>query len=180
MHNGLPDEIVTPRLVLRAPRAADAADIYANINDWDVVSMIARPPWPYPRALADEFVANAIGHVIESGGEVIGAVGIARRDAAPNLGFWIGKRHWGNGLMTEAAAAYVGAFFDTTSRDETVYSSYLVENPASWRVQEKLGFIAVASCMLFNNARGVELPGMQTLLRRSEFEARFGTAKARP
>lgn len=160
------------RLVLRPPRAADADDVYRNINDWDVISMIARPPWPYPRELADEFVRTASSSVIEYQGEVVGAIGIAGRTHGYNLGFWIGRRYWGRGLMTEAAATLIAAFFADMG-DEAVHSAYLVDNPASWRVQEKLGFVTAGPCRLNINSRGGDQPGMKTLLTRAAFEARF-------
>ncbi len=160
------------RLILRPPRLSDAEDIYLNINDWDVVSMIARPPWPYPRALADEFARTSTASVIEYEGKVIGAVGIGRPQHGYSLGFWLGKRFWGRGLMTEAAATLIAAFFRDI-RDEPLNASYLLENQASWRVLEKLGFVPIARCSLRINSRDAELPGMQMRLMRETFEARL-------
>lgn len=168
----VPDLVLkTQRLILRRPRPEDADDVYRNINDWDVIRMIARPPWPYPRALADEFVHTATSSVIEYDGEVVGAVGIAGRQHGYNLGFWLGKSHWGKGLMTEAAAALITVFFAELG-DEQIHSSFLTDNPASWRVQEKLGFAATGPCRLEINSRGADQPGMRTLLTREAFEAR--------
>ena len=165
--------ITTRRLILRGARAGDADDIYRNINDRDVICMIARPPWPYPRALADEFVATSDASMIEYDGEVIGAIGIAKRAHGFNLGFWIGKPHWGKGFMTEAAAGLIAAFFtDVPDEDlhyEDLHSAYLVDNPASWRVQQKLGFKTVGPCMLQINSRGGAQPGFKTLLKREAF-----------
>jgi len=172
-----PGEMRTVRLILRRPRAKDADDIYRNINDWDVIRMIARPPWPYPRSLAEEFVSVSSAHVIEYLGEVIGAVGIAGRQHGSNLGFWHGKRYRGKGLMTEAAAALVEVFFAEAS-DAKLHSSYLVENTGSWRVQEKLGFVQAGPCRLRFKSRGAELPGVSTVLTREAFEARDNSIKA--
>lgn len=175
----LPQEIATDRLLLRPPRAADAEDVYRNIADWEVVSRIARPPWPYPRALADEFVRTASAMVIEHDGEVIGAVGVAQRTHGHNLGYWLGRRHWGRGLMTEAAQGLIAAFFAERG-DEPLHSSYLLDNVASWRVQEKLGFVAVAPCALRIASRDAELPGMTTLLRRDAFLRASNSKAAAP
>ena len=159
------------RLLLRPPRAGDADDVYRNIADWDVIRMIARPPWPYPRELADAFVRTAEALMIEFENEVIGAIGIADRSFGGNLGFWLGKCHWGKGLMTEAARLLVAAYFENRG-DVSLHSSYLVDNTASWRVQEKLGFIEVGSCTLHINSRGADLPGIRTLLTRTAFKAK--------
>ncbi|MCB1503406.1 MAG: GNAT family N-acetyltransferase [Hyphomicrobiaceae bacterium] len=167
----MPDQTyLTKRLLLRPPKPADAADVYRNIADWDVVRMIARPPWPYPRSLADEFVRTSSASVIEYKGEVIGAVGIAARSHGHNLGFWLGKRYWGQGFMTEAAAALITAFFADVG-DVALNSSYLADNPASWRVQQKLGFVQTGPCVLQIASRDAELPGVKTVLTRAEFQA---------
>lgn len=163
--------ITTARLTLRPPRPEDADDIYRNISDWDVVRMIARPPWPYPRQLADEFVQTAKSHMIERNGEVIGAIGIGKSDQGYSLGYWLGKAHWGQGLMSEAAVALVDRFFRDTGEQE-LHSGYLLDNPPSWRVQEKLGFVPVKQRLIHFNARGAEQPVMETLLTHEAFEAR--------
>ncbi len=159
------------RLLLRQPRLQDVDDIYRNIADWDVISMIARPPWPYPRELAEEFVRTSSAFVIEHQGEAVGAISISARQTDYHLGFWLGKRHWGKGLMTEAAEALIAAFFADVG-DEPLHSSFLVDNQASWRVQEKLGFVQVGTCDLHINARGGTVPGKSTVLTREAFEAR--------
>jgi RimJ/RimL family protein N-acetyltransferase len=161
----------SPRLILRPACAEDAEDVYRNINDRDVIRMIARPPWPYPRELADVFVRTTSSSVIEHDGEVVGAISIDGRQHGYNLGFWLGRRHWGKGLMSEAAATLIEAFFADLG-DVSLYSAYLLDNRASWRVQEKLGFVKVDPCRLDINSRGGEQPGMQTLLARAAFEAR--------
>lgn len=166
-----PPELTTNRLLLRAARVEDADDIYRNINDWDVVRMIARPPWPYPRELADEFVRTTSAAMIVYEGEVIGAVSVGGGSRGFNLGYWMGKRHWGKGLMTEAAAARLAAFY-AEAGDVPVYSGYLDENPASWRVQAKLGFVPIgAETVAIASRGGGAVAGTRTLLTRRAFKA---------
>ena len=77
------------------------------------------------------------------GDDVAGAVGLNRYDAmwrTANLGYWIRSDLAGRGLMTEAASAVVAFAF------EKVYLNRLelvadVENLASQRVAEKVGFV---------------------------------------
>ncbi|MBM3507680.1 MAG: hypothetical protein FJX64_08185 [Alphaproteobacteria bacterium] len=54
-------EIRTPRLILRAPRADDAAAIAALANDWDVVRQTASLPFPYTEADARIFIDGGAG-----------------------------------------------------------------------------------------------------------------------
>ena len=137
----MPDQTyLTKRLLLRPPKPADAADVYRNIADWDVVRMIARPPWPYPRSLADEFVRTSSASVIEYKGEVIGAVGIAARSHGHNLGFWLGKRYWGQGFMTEAVRTVLPFVFNSLWLHR-LEAACLPRNVASTRVLERNGFV---------------------------------------
>lgn len=163
----------TERLLLRRAKPEDASDIYRNIADWDVIKMLARPPWPYPRELADEYVRTTKAFMLEHQGAVIGTCTIDGREYGPMLGFWIGKDYWGKGLMTEAATRLVAAYFAETREDE-LHSSHLLDNPGSWRVQEKIGFRPKHEAKFFVNSRGGEHPAMVTVLPRHDFEARYG------
>ena len=53
--------LATPRFVLRPPRPEDAASIHRLVNDWGVVRMLPRLPFPYPRKLTDEWIEAAAG-----------------------------------------------------------------------------------------------------------------------
>lgn len=74
-------------------------------------------------------------------GEYIGGVGVhtPRLEGLGELGYWIRSDRAGNGYTTEAAGAMVVFAFETLG----LYRLELragVENPASQRVAEKLGF----------------------------------------
>ena len=97
----------TERLVLRPLAAEDAEAIHRLVNDWEVVRMLTRLPFPYPRALADEWIASTAKQMAddsayhlaitgeENGREMlIGCVGV-RVDETPgaaDLGYCICKR----------------------------------------------------------------------------------------
>jgi RimJ/RimL family protein N-acetyltransferase len=59
------------------------------------------------------------------------------------LGYWIGRPHWGQGHATEAAAAILTYGFETLGL-HTIFAVTLVANPASLQVLMKLGFVEVA------------------------------------
>jgi RimJ/RimL family protein N-acetyltransferase len=139
--------IETPRLVLRAPRAQDAQVLAAVANDLRIAENTARLPHPYKVENAEEFVAQfsrddrEIAFLITlADDEIIGVCGIAIPDrGGPELGYWIGVRHWGRGYATEAARAVIDHAFAELGYN-TLHASVRVSNPASRRVLEKCGF----------------------------------------
>ncbi len=64
-----------------------------------------------------------------------------RRRAAQfaNLGYWMGREHAGQGLMTEAVGAIVPYAFHTLGLHR-IHAAFLPQNTASRRVLEKNGF----------------------------------------
>jgi len=146
--------LITERLVLRPPRAEDAEAIHRLVNAWPVVRMLSRLPYPYPRALTDEWIASTIQqrsygrayHLAITGQEdgaemVIGCVGL-RLDLAPrtgNLGYWVGQRFWGHGVAREAAARVMSWALANLPIDR-VEAHVSIDNPASAAVLRHLGF----------------------------------------
>jgi ribosomal-protein-alanine N-acetyltransferase len=65
-----------------------------------------------------------------------------RRRAAQfcNLGYWMGQRYAGQGVMTEAVSVCVPYVFDTLELHR-IHASFLPGNRASRRVLEKNGFV---------------------------------------
>lgn len=60
-------------------------------------------------------------------------------DAALEIGYWIGKPYWGQGLSTEAARAIIKEARETLGV-EALLAGAFADNPASLRVLQKLGF----------------------------------------
>jgi RimJ/RimL family protein N-acetyltransferase len=143
--------IETDRLVLRTPRDGDAAAIYQGINDFDVVRMLTRAPWPYRHEDAEAFIARcgtadpardrplAIEHR-EHG--VIGITGFHTADGEPfpEVGYWLARDHWGHGYASEAAAAALGWAREGWGK-RAVAAGHFVENAASGRVLVKAGML---------------------------------------
>ena len=80
------------------------------------------------------------------------------------MGYWIARSHWGRGFATEACSALVD--IARTLGLESIEGSHFIDNPASARVLEKLGFEArgiVAPRM--SCARGKEVPARLMRLR---------------
>lgn len=55
------------------------------------------------------------------------------------LGYWLGKKFWGRGIMSGAIAPFMDFCFDNFSLHR-IYAEPFANNPASARVLEKAGF----------------------------------------
>ena len=155
----------TERLLLRPGWAEDAPALAAAIADEAIVRNLATAPWPYGLKEAEAFLAAPRDPVLpkflifartERDPELIGACGLGRRPSgAVELGYWIARAHWGRGYATEAGRQLIEVA--RTLRLTRIESSYFVDNPASGRVLEKLGFITTGlSAARHSCARGGE------------------------
>jgi RimJ/RimL family protein N-acetyltransferase len=139
----------TERLLLRPGWAQDAPALFDAIGDEAVVRNLASAPWPYTLADAHAFLAterdagapSAMIFLRTSGApQLVGTIGIGRRpDGEKELGYFIGRRFWGQGYATEAGRAVL-AFARDSLRLRKLSAGYFLDNPASGRVLEKLGF----------------------------------------
>src|SRR5271156_4130599 len=109
--------LTTDRLTLRPLVPADAEALHRLVNDFEVTRNLTVVPFPYPRALADEWIASTARELAEgsayqvaiTGHEgademLVGVAGV-RRDAKTRtgrLGYWGGRRFWGHGVAGEA------------------------------------------------------------------------------
>ncbi len=173
----LPEEprfppLPTARLLLRPLHAGDAAEVHRLVNDWAVVRMLSRLPFPYPRRLTDDWIASTArqmeagtGYHLAITGEdagremVVGCVGL-RLDGKPrtaSLGFWVGRRFWGHGVATEAADAACRWALATLPIDRLV-AHVAEDNLASAAVLRRIGFRDVGRGRERFLARGGEHP----------------------
>ena len=136
----------TERLMLRRPTLADVKAIARLANDRRIAENTRRLPHPYLQDHAVEFVrAMANDHratvfLIENNYVPIGMVGIDwRATDAPELGYWLGVEHWGQGFATEAARAAIDFTFEEFDV-EHLMSGARVANPTSRNILEKCGF----------------------------------------
>lgn len=143
----------TERLVLRAPRLEDAADIFAYARDPEVVRYL---PWEHHQSLEDarEYIARSLqAHeagkradwvmVLKDSGRVVGTCGFcswAAGSGRAEVGYCLAREHWGKGLVTEAAERIVRLGFEDCmlNRIEAVCD---VNNIGSARVMEKCGMV---------------------------------------
>jgi RimJ/RimL family protein N-acetyltransferase len=134
----------TERLMLRRPTLADVKAITRLAGDRRIAEN-TRLPHPYSQDHAVEFVRHVANtqeaaFLVEHDHAPIGMVGVTWREPdAPELGYWLGVDHWGQGFATEAARAAIDFAFEEFAI-EHLRSGARVANPASRNVLEKCGF----------------------------------------
>jgi RimJ/RimL family protein N-acetyltransferase len=159
----------TPRLLLRPGFPEDAPALAATIADKAILRNLATVPWPYRMRDAEAFLASPRDPVLPSllifertdgPPQLIGACGLGRRPSgAVEMGYWIARPRWGRGFATEACSALIA--IARTLGLSSLEGSHFLDNPASARVLEKLGFKSIGiiaprmSC-----ARGQEVPAV--------------------
>ncbi len=167
----------TERLALRPLRAEDAADLHRLVNDWEVAKTLARVPFPYPRELADDWIASTHAQLAEgrawhlaiTGLEhagtpeekevLVGCVGLTR-DATgkeAELGYWVGRRFWGHGVAPEAAGR-IARWALANLGVERLVASALLDNPRSQAVLRRIGFRQVGEGARDFLSRGGAMP----------------------
>jgi RimJ/RimL family protein N-acetyltransferase len=169
----------TPRLLLRPGFPEDAPALAAAIGDEAIVRNLAVVPWPYGLRDAEAFLASPRDPILPSllimertdaAPRLVGSCGLGRRPSgAVELGYWIARPFWGRGFAGEAGEALIGIARALGLRQ--LEASHFIDNPASARVLDKLGFestgiIAPRMC----RARGEEVPARLMRLRLAAVE----------
>jgi 8-oxo-dGTP diphosphatase len=166
------EPLATERLLLRPPVPGDAEQLHRLVNDWGVVRMLSRLPFPYPRTLTDEWIASTAiqreagtaYHLAITGQEdgrelVIGCVGLRLdiKAGTGNLGYWVGRRYWGHGVATEAAGR-VARWALANLPIERIEAHVATDNPASVAVLRRIGLREAGTGQEMFLARGGQHP----------------------
>ena len=145
-------KVETERLILRPWKETDAENLYAYASDPEV-----GPPagWPPHTSVENsrEIIKGVLSHketyaVCLRDGKPIGSIGLhlngstdmTDRDDECELGYWIAKPFWGQGMIPEAARELLRYAFEQLGM-RAVWCGYYEGNDKSRKVQEKLGFV---------------------------------------
>ena len=160
--------IRSERLFLRPGWPEDWTEILAQVADEGVVRNLVQVPWPYTPEAARQFAVQPqdarcphflITRPGPQGAELIGCVGLKQGEAGAELGYWIGRDHWGQGYATEAARAVLS--LAKTLGHRRLRARHFADNPASGRVLRKLGFAPTGVVSeSFSHARGAMAPSV--------------------
>ncbi|HZF42317.1 MAG TPA: GNAT family N-acetyltransferase [Sphingomonadaceae bacterium] len=140
----------TARLHLRPGRPEDAPALLRAIADQDIVRNLGSAPWPYSLADAESLASSQfkpdeprlfIFRDEHGLSELIGVAGLDRMPGGEvELGYWIARMHWNRGYALEAGQHMV-QIARTKLKLIELSAGYFIDNPASGRVLEKLGFV---------------------------------------
>nr|WP_194299828.1 8-oxo-dGTP diphosphatase MutT [Acetobacter conturbans] len=169
---------------LRALEPGDATAVHTQVNDWNVIRMLSRLPFPYPRDLAERWIDSTIRQAHEGGayhfaivspeGAVIGCIGItiSRVDGVFRgaLGYWIGREHWRRGIASLTAGRICRWAFANLPI-EAVTATVAEDNLASVAVLSKLGFRKNNTGTQDFLARGGKVPVLIFQARREDFDS---------
>src|SRR5690606_36038808 len=134
---------------------------------------LARLPFPYAQSDAEHFITQIarseteFAWVVLAKDAVIGTIGLHLRPGIlPELGYWLGEPHWGQGFATEAGEAAVAAA--RAAGAPGLRARARKDNTGSRRVLEKLDFAEIAE----ETEREGNLAGQTMVLMRLEFSER--------
>ena len=167
--------VESARLVLRPLVEGDLDDLIAEVNDLAVARMLAKVPYPYTRRDGEAFLAASRRYggidfalAVTYENRVVGGIGLSAVRSQGEFGYWLGRRHWGKGFATEAGHAFLAHVFDAFDL-KLIRSGVFADNPASLRVQEKLGFAESGRRRVDCLARGCKVDHIDTTLTRASF-----------
>ena len=153
--NRLPEELLTPRLILRVPTLADGPALNRAVRD-SFTELSEWMEWAVePQTLeeSEEFCTESrekwqedrefpVLMILKENGTLIGGCGYPNLDwEVPKfeIGYWCHTAHVGHGFVSEATYALTRLAFDEfdAARVELRMDD---RNERSWRVAERLGF----------------------------------------
>jgi [ribosomal protein S5]-alanine N-acetyltransferase len=146
----MPLPIATERLIIRPFAPGDLEAMHAVWSDPEVMGPV--PGVAYDRDKSRAKLSEKIGHqarhgfskwavVEKANGTVIGECGLQYLDAGPDieLGYKLGRAHWGQGFAAEAARACLE--WGLAERAQRVVAIVDPANRRSARVLDKIGMV---------------------------------------
>lgn len=169
-------EIVTERLTLRRGAPDDFDAIHAIYARPEVARMVAS--WPIPadpartaRVFQPMPAEDGIAGPILLDGRIIGNMGCIRDENGHFvLGYGLDPDHWGRGYATEMGGAMIDAAFARHDLDR-ITAGVWVDNPASARVLEKIGFHETGKSRAYCLGRQVTLDHREFAITRADWLA---------
>lgn len=141
--------LVSERLLLRPFERSDAPAAHEVYQDDLVMRWVGTGPVTRPEqtaAMLNGYIEHQRTHgfsfwavILRDSGQLLGDAGLYSRGDRVELGYTLGRDHWGRGYGTEAARTCVEAAFETLSIGQ-VEAMVRPENGASAAVLGKLGF----------------------------------------
>lgn len=146
-------ELHGEKIILRRIELADAVSIAGNANIIEVIEAIHLPN-PYTTKDAEEYVSKTKGYwetkkeaqfgiEDKESKKVVGMIGLMDLDFESKhaeIGYWLGKEHWGKGLASEALKMIVKYAFEDLKLKK-VFAKVAARNVSSNKLLERNGFV---------------------------------------
>ncbi len=156
MNENLHKDAMKSNMLLREVQDDDLAIFFANQQDAEASHMVAFTKRdPNDR---DAFMAHLAKirsddtvtiRTIVVDGQVAGNIAQFENEGKFEVGYWIGKKYWGQGIATAALSQFL-----TEVKVRPLHANVAKDNIGSMRVLEKCGFVIVGHDRNFAKARG--------------------------
>ncbi|HEY5891656.1 MAG TPA: GNAT family protein [Chthoniobacterales bacterium] len=147
-------ELVLRNCTVRSFVPQDAESHTEHINSRNIARNMCRIPYPFVLQDSRDWIAIATSHEPETNfaitidGKSVGGIGLSLSSTegcgvtghAAEIGYWLGEKFWGRGIMTEVLEAVTDWGFSTFGLVR-IHASVFAHNPASARVLEKAGYL---------------------------------------
>lgn len=147
----VPPRLETERLVLRPMSMADIEFVFRHFSSTETNQFSSYENLKSMQEAMELFKlfiepgkpsSFRLGIVLRKTGELVGTLGfygLATRDRRAEIGYDLGKEHWGRGIMTEAVRALVKYGFEEIGLNR-IEASVDPENERSVKLLERLCF----------------------------------------
>jgi len=143
----------------------------ALVGDWEIARRLSRVPHPYRYSDYRFFLEQVVvmeptwAIVLRETKELAGVIGLSphRDGMSAELGYYMARARWGQGLATEAGQVIVRLGTEEMGYPRLT-SGYHTDNPASGRVLAKLGFKPIGYSNRHCLAAGKDMPSIDVEL----------------
>lgn len=150
---------VTPSVSLRDVSTADLPLLFEHQTDTDAARLAAFTPRDFEAFMAHwtKILSDPslYAKAVVSGNTVVGNIGVFGPPAHREVGYWIGREHWGRGIATAALEEML-----SLCAERPLHAHVAKHNPASIRVLEKCGFRLLGEDPEFSTRDGEPVPGL--------------------
>lgn len=143
--------IRSKKFTLRPFRKGDEASLMKNINNRAIARNTLRIPYPYKLKDARWWInrnlklnkqkrKSEINFAIEINEEVVGGIGLDKiYGHCAEIGYWLGKKYWGRGIMTAAVKLVTKYGFEKLGL-RRIYAFAFLFNKVSAAVLKNAGY----------------------------------------
>ena len=164
-------------------KRSDTEAMIKWLQEKSIFETTLRIPFPYEAKHAEEWIDFALANddlsqlpvimvIRDENGLLIGSVGLEKIQTSntkvAEIGYWLARPYWGQGIITMAIKAMCEFGFNQLTL-ERIYATVFTFNPASKRALEKCGFKYEGHLRKHTEKNGVLLDSLVFGLLKSEF-----------